>query len=95
MAAKSRQSSAPGAAKPRSDAYVGLLTVSLLAQLAGAAFLYMDYSQYEGTKDPIAIARDLKTKAGTTAAPAPPGAPPPGAAVGAPPPGAMDGKKVP
>jgi hypothetical protein len=33
-------------AKPRSDAYTGLLTVSLLALLTGAVFLFLDYSQY-------------------------------------------------
>jgi len=70
-------------AKPRSDAYVGLLFISLLAQIAGAVFLYLDYSQYEGTKDPVAIARDLKSKAtagvagGAAPAPAPGPAPVP------------------
>ena len=33
-------------AKPKSDAYTGLLLLSLLAQVAGAAFLYLDWSQY-------------------------------------------------
>lgn len=38
------------AAKPSSDVYVGLLALSLLAQVAGATFLYMDYSQYPDAK---------------------------------------------
>jgi hypothetical protein len=33
-------------AKPRSDAYTGLLLLSLLAQVAGAVFLFLDYSRY-------------------------------------------------
>lgn len=32
--------------KPKSDAYVGLLLLSLLAQIAGAVFLYLEYSSY-------------------------------------------------
>ena len=40
------------AAPPRSDAYTGLLTVSLLALLAGAVFLYLDYSQYPTSAPP-------------------------------------------
>lgn len=39
--------------KPVSDAYTGLLVLALLAQIAGAVFLYLDYSQYpEGTSPP-------------------------------------------
>jgi hypothetical protein len=33
-------------AKPRSDAYTGLLILSLLAQVAGAVFLFLDWHQY-------------------------------------------------
>ena len=78
--AKSRSAPPPKESGPkaRPDAYVGLLTVSLLAQIAGAVFLYLDYSQYEGSKDPVAIARKLKEDAGkgtASAAPAPAGGP--------------------
>jgi hypothetical protein len=73
------------AASPRSDAYVGLLALALLAQVAGAVFLYLDYSQYPPDKDPVKIARENKAAAdklleGKLA----PGAPvPPAAQVGA------------
>lgn len=32
--------------KPRSDAYVGLLVISLIAMITGSVFLYLDWSQY-------------------------------------------------
>ncbi len=35
--------------KPRSDAYTGLLLLALLAQVAGAVFLYIDWSRYPAT----------------------------------------------
>jgi len=44
MAARSRASSNTQA--PRSDAYVGLLLISLLAQIAGVVFFYLDWSAY-------------------------------------------------
>jgi len=48
--ARSRRSDDVDAPAPaRSDAYVGLLLISLLAQVAGALFFYLDWSQYEGT----------------------------------------------
>jgi hypothetical protein len=49
-------------AKPRSDAYTGLLLLSLLAQVAGAVFLFLDYSRYP---------HDGPPKPSTLAAPAP------------------------
>lgn len=39
-------------AKPTSDVYVGLLVLSLLAQVAASLFLWMDYSQYPESKPP-------------------------------------------
>ena len=39
------------APKPPSDAYTGLLAISLGAMITGCALLYMDYSQY-GDKAP-------------------------------------------
>jgi len=42
--------------KPKSDAYVGLLLISLLAQIAGVTFLYLDYSQYPDKKPPTTTA---------------------------------------
>jgi hypothetical protein len=69
--------------KPRSDVYVGLLVLSLLAQIAGALFLYLDYSQYSGDKNPITIAEGLKRRADTPPVPPQP-VPPAGAQGGAP-----------
>lgn len=37
--------------KASNDAWTGMLAISLLALLAGCAFLYLDYSQYP-SKDP-------------------------------------------
>ena len=38
--------------KPRSDAYTGLLLLALLAQVAGAVFLYLDWSRYPASTPP-------------------------------------------
>ncbi len=34
-------------AKPRVDAYVGLLAISLVAMITGTVFLFLDYNQYD------------------------------------------------
>jgi hypothetical protein len=60
--ARDRKASKPAGPKPASDAYTGLLVIALLAQVAGAVFLWMDYSQYPETKPP------LKPPSGPTAA---------------------------
>ncbi len=39
-------------AKPSNDAYTGMLAISLLALIAGAALLWLDYSRYPTTKPP-------------------------------------------
>jgi hypothetical protein len=81
MAAPARPRNQPTApAKPKSDAYVALLAVALLAQIAACVFLYLDYSQYEGNKDPVKIAKELRSKADTPSTGAPAAAPPPPAA---------------
>jgi len=49
MAKSKRGASGP---KPKSDAYVGLLMIALLAQIAGAIFLYLEYSSYPDTGPP-------------------------------------------
>jgi hypothetical protein len=54
----------------RSDAYTGLLLISLLAQLTAVLFFYLDFSQYPESKPPEPPA---------ISAPAAPG---PGGAVG-------------
>ncbi len=44
-------------APARSDAYVGLLVISLLAQITATVLFYLDYSQYPEAKpkDPPAL----------------------------------------
>jgi hypothetical protein len=72
-------------AKPRNDAYVGLLTLSLLAMIAACVFLALDFMRsYNGTTQPPKL-----TGVGPApAAPAPgPGGPPPPGGPGGPPPG--------
>jgi hypothetical protein len=39
-------------AKPRVDAYVGLLAISLVAMITGTVFLQMDYMQYDKAPPP-------------------------------------------
>jgi hypothetical protein len=36
----------------RSDAYTGMLIISLLALVVGCAFLYLDWSSYSSMKPP-------------------------------------------
>ncbi|MBY0229573.1 MAG: hypothetical protein K2W96_09865 [Gemmataceae bacterium] len=48
--ARSRTSSKEPA--PKSDAYVGLLVISLIAQIVGAVFFYLDWSSYPSSKPP-------------------------------------------
>jgi len=81
--------------KPRSDAYTGLLLLALLAQVAGAVFLYIDWSRYPATapaKPPaLAAAPSVGGPAapgGNPAAPANPAPPAPPMGGGAAPPGA-------
>jgi hypothetical protein len=47
-AARARRRDDDTTPKPRSDAYVGLLLISLLAMIVGSGFLLMDYLSYEG-----------------------------------------------
>jgi hypothetical protein len=43
----------PNEAPPRrSDAYTGMLIISLLALLTGCLFLYLDWSSYSSPKPP-------------------------------------------
>jgi hypothetical protein len=60
---------AANSAQPRSDAYVGMLIVSLLAQITGVVFLFLDWSQYPTAKP---------SEPPTITAPASPGAGGPG-----------------
>ena len=50
MARARRSDEGDAPAPARSDAYVGLLLISLLAQIAGVVFFYLDWSQYGESK---------------------------------------------
>jgi hypothetical protein len=63
--ARSR-SSGPQQSAPRSDAYVGLLAISLVAQVIGAIFLYLDWSGFPDKKptSPPAVAVEVSRLSG-------------------------------
>ena len=42
----------PSRPRPRSDVYVGLLLIALLAQLAGILFLFLDYNTFPDKAPP-------------------------------------------
>jgi hypothetical protein len=67
---RDRDSSTVNKPKPRADAYVGILAISLLLQITAGVFLYLDWSQYPTAQPP-------KTSASLNVAPAtlPPGGP--------------------
>jgi len=71
MAARQRSTSSSGSAPARSDAYVGLLLISLLAQITGVVFFYLDLSQYPDKKPP-AVPNLPAASAPAAGAPAPP-----------------------
>jgi hypothetical protein len=75
--APSRRSDTNAPAPAKSDAYVGLLLISLLAQIAGATLFYLDWSQYTDSKPKLPPVVTVPAGAGAPA-PAPP-APPPAA----------------
>jgi len=53
-----RRSSRPEEPKqsPPNDAYTGILIISLIAQIAGVVFFYLDYSQYPEAKPQVKAA---------------------------------------
>ncbi|MFL5330354.1 MAG: hypothetical protein ACJ8C4_15745 [Gemmataceae bacterium] len=52
MARTRSQFDAPAVSRPSSDAYTGLLALSLLAMIASCVILYLDYAQYGTQKAP-------------------------------------------
>jgi hypothetical protein len=50
--ARARSGGTLTAAPVRSDAYVGLLVIALLAQIVAALFFFLDWSQYPDKKPP-------------------------------------------
>jgi hypothetical protein len=90
------RSKGPQTPPVKSDVYVGLLFISLMAQIAGAVFFYLDWSAYPTSKPtpPSAIALPAPVGGqvgGGGAAPVPVAPPMGGAAMmgGAPPMGGM------
>jgi hypothetical protein len=76
---------APPQAPPKSDAYTGMLILSLLALVAGCVFLYLDFSQYPSTKPPTVPAMVPRQAPTGPAQPGGPGAPGAPGAPGVPP----------
>jgi hypothetical protein len=62
-------------AKPKNDAYTGILGISLGAMIIGCVFLYLDYSQYGDRKAPAPPPPE-KLTVGSDKQPAPPPPPP-------------------
>lgn len=52
MATRTRSKYDEAEAAPKSDAYTGLLALSLIAMVASCVILYLDYAQYGATKAP-------------------------------------------
>lgn len=59
--------------RPPSDAYTGLLALSLIAMIVSCVVLYLDYAQYGNTKAPAPNVPPVTkpAPAGTTAIPMP------------------------
>ncbi len=69
MAARARDDSSDSSGQPQSDAYTGMLIISLIAQITGVVFLYLDWSQYPTAKpsDPPAVTSGSFSGGGTGA----------------------------
>jgi len=73
--------------KATSDAYTGMLSISLLALIAGCVLLFLDYSQYpEKEPPPVPKGPPAAQAAPPAAAPANPAPAAPAAPVNPPPP---------
>lgn len=82
MAARSRDTSRASQGAPRNDAYTGLLAISLLAQIVGVVFFYLDWNGYPTSKPQVPQMPTLSAPAAGGVAPAPGGVvPAPGAGV--------------
>ena len=84
MARSRRTDDVDAPAPAKSDAYVGLLLISLFAQIAGATFFYLDWSQYGDTKPKVPPAATVPASGGGSGQPAPGGAQAGGAQAGQP-----------
>jgi hypothetical protein len=63
--------------KAKSDAYVGILALSLVLQIAGAVFLYLDWDQHPKKEIPPVAAKPALPGAPGPAGPGPKGPPAP------------------
>jgi hypothetical protein len=77
--------------KPGPDVYIGLLAISLVAQLIAVLFLYMDYSSYPDSNPKAVALPAIGSGPGAAAPTAPTGLPVPGAPAA---PGAAPGGPV-
>jgi hypothetical protein len=75
MAATASRGYAP--AEPASNAYVGMLGISLAAMVIGCLLLFLDYKSYPAAKAPAPAAPRVPTREATPSQPAD-GAPAPG-----------------
>jgi hypothetical protein len=64
--------------KPRSDAYTGMLVVSLLALIAGGVLLWLDFSKYDMKVKPPPLATHVVPLAAEGSGTPPAGNPPAG-----------------
>ena len=80
MARSRRTDDVDAPAPAKSDAYVGLLLISLLAQIAGATFFFLDWNSYGDAKPKMPPAVTVPaTGGGQGGVPPPAGAPQAGA----------------
>jgi hypothetical protein len=52
--ARGRSDGDEGYAKPRNDAYTGMLVLSLIGLVLGCVILFLDFSQYSGNPPSVA-----------------------------------------
>ncbi|MGL4554739.1 MAG: hypothetical protein ACRC33_26530 [Gemmataceae bacterium] len=71
-----RAKSAAQTPAAKSDAYVGLLAISLMAQITGAVFFYLDWSAYPTAQPKPPTPISIPAGGGGAPAPAPAPAPP-------------------
>ena len=65
----------PPAPVPQNDAYVGLLVIALVAQIAGAVFFYLDWSSYPDTNPKAPTPVQVQPRAPGEEPTKPPGGP--------------------
>lgn len=69
--ARKKVESEDNVVRPPSDAYTGLLALSLIAMIASCVVLYLDYAQYGNIKAPAPTVPPVSKPAATTGMAAP------------------------